>query len=279
MYLQNTIRSNVSKMLRAFSPEYYWQRKIKYIRNNLREIEMNLLPILADKKKASIDIGAAIGSYLANLCIYSKNVIGFEPIPENISKLNEMIYYLDMNAEIEPYALSNKKGFTSLKMIKNDFGRSTIEPLNNLQDDNSNKMSIEVELKKLDDYNLQNIGFIKIDVEGHELSVLEGAETTIKNNRPNLLVEIEERHKYDSINSVKNWLCKFDYSGYFIKDRNIELISEFDINTYQNHKNIGDQNDNYKRTGIYINNFFFLPVESAENTISEARKHLQTINN
>ena len=54
--------------------------------------------------------------------------------------------------------------------------------------------TIRVPLRTLDSYNLSNIGFIKIDVEGHELDVLRGAEVTLRRDQPNLLIEIENRH-------------------------------------------------------------------------------------
>lgn len=47
---------------------------------------------------------------------------------------------------------------------------------------------------RLDDIIKDDVGFIKIDVEGHELAVLKGATSLINRCRPVLLVECEERH-------------------------------------------------------------------------------------
>ena len=41
---------------------------------------------------------------------------------------------------------------------------------------------------------ISNSDLIKIDVEGHETEVIKGSERTIKNNKPILLVEIEEQY-------------------------------------------------------------------------------------
>ena len=49
-------------------------------------------------------------------------------------------------------------------------------------------------MRRLDDLALGDVGFVKIDVEGHELAVLRGAAETLQRNRPPLLVEAEERH-------------------------------------------------------------------------------------
>jgi FkbM family methyltransferase len=57
-----------------------------------------------------------------------------------------------------------------------------------------------VEVKTLDSYQFTDVGFIKIDVEGYEKFVLEGAQITIKNNRPTIQLEI-----------VGNQCRKFNY--------------------------------------------------------------------
>jgi FkbM family methyltransferase len=275
MTSQSSVKANLSNVLKTIAPEYYWQRKINYIKNNLKEVEMKLLPVLADKDQISIDVGAATGSFLVNLSYNSKHVIGFEPIPDNIRLLNQMIRYSNLHATVEPIALSNDNGIALLKMLENDFGRSTIEATNELSDNNnSKKTTTEVIIKKLDDYAYENIGFIKIDVEGHEVSVLEGAINTIINNRPRFLIEVEERHKPNALEDVNGIMNQYNYSGFFILNREIISLSEFNLNEYQNSNNIGDYTDNYQRKGIYINNFIFLPNEESDLILKEALNYL-----
>lgn len=275
MGIETLIRTNLSSTLKYLMPEYYWKRKIDYFKKHYSEIEMRLLPILSKKEKISLDIGAASGSFLVNLLETSNTVIGFEPIPENVLILNEMISYSKINAMIESVALSDKNGTAILSMIENDLGRSTIEASNILEDNTgSNKNDILVSTKKLDDYCYNNIGFIKIDVEGHELSVLQGSELTIKKNMPNFLIEIEERHKSNSINDVTKLMSDFGYDCFFIFNRELLAFSEFDISAYQNSNNIGDYTDNYKRKGIYINNFIFLPQKDNVDFFSEYKNYL-----
>lgn len=51
---------------------------------------------------------------------------------------------------------------------------------------------IYIECKKADDLNLQNIGYVKIDVEGHELQTLKGMKNILIQNKPAILIEVHE---------------------------------------------------------------------------------------
>ena len=53
---------------------------------------------------------------------------------------------------------------------------------------------LEVKCKSLDSYNFEQVDFIKIDAEGHELFVLQGAIETIKRCNPIIQAEVEEKH-------------------------------------------------------------------------------------
>jgi FkbM family methyltransferase len=51
-----------------------------------------------------------------------------------------------------------------------------------------------VPLRTLDCYSLEDLSFVKIDVEGHEVEFLRGAAHLIRRERPHLLVEVGEKH-------------------------------------------------------------------------------------
>ena len=269
------IKKFLSNQLLKVSPKIYWKRKVNYFKNNFSEVEMNLLPFLCNNQKISLDIGAAIGVYTVNMSTYSKSVIAFEPIPKNIETIQRMISATKVNASIESLALSNKSGFSTMKMIDGDSGLSTIEGANNFSTSPiKENQSLNVVTKKLDDFNYSNIGFIKLDVEGHEISVIEGAIKTLKNNHPNLLIEIEERHKKNAINEMYLLLNSIGYDCFFILNKKIKSFSTFDISQYQNIDNIGSSADNYLRKGVYINNFIFIHSNSTIKNIHELEKLL-----
>jgi hypothetical protein len=81
---------------------------------------------------------------------------------------------------------------------------------------------------------------MKIDVEGHEKNVLIGAEMIIKKNKPNLLVEIEERHTNEKIENILGFINDFGYRSFFSDGYN--LIETKKLKNYNQ-----------------INNYFFIP--------------------
>jgi len=149
-----------------------------------------------NKEKTFIDIGAHTGTYTLSLAPYCKNVISFEP--------QKMTYY----ALCGGVALSNLKNVTccnaglgsqeqqgtaKLKIISNDGGGSTI------QHNNSNVPVLneeEIHVYTMDHFKMENIGFIKMDVEDNELYVLKGARETLrKSGNPTILFECNGENK------------------------------------------------------------------------------------
>jgi hypothetical protein len=77
---------------------------------------------------------------------------------------------------------------------KQNFGEFRI-----VNDNEESLKLLKVECKIGDELQLNNIGFIKIDVEGFEYKVLQGLEKTILENKPVLFIEI---HKTDINNKL-----------------------------------------------------------------------------
>ncbi len=67
------------------------------------------------------------------------------------------------------------------------------------------------DVRRLDQFGYENVGFIKIDIEGTELDALEGAETTIRSNRPNLLIELLAGHYPRPLDQIAAICARFDY--------------------------------------------------------------------
>lgn len=136
------------------------------------------------------------------------------------------------------YALSNNDGDTNLRipnrsssLFKNNIeeiyklGCATIHQSNNF----INYKAFSVKKKKLDKIipKDKEISFIKIDVEGHEEAVIQGAEKILQNNKPVLLVEIEERHSSKNILHTIKYINSLGYKRFFVKNNVLIKIDKF----------------------------------------------------
>jgi hypothetical protein len=61
-----------------------------------------------------------------------------------------------------------------------------------------------VQLKTLDSFGIENVSFVKIDTEGHELEVLRGAVQTMSSNRPVAIIEVMDRNRAEITSYFKN---------------------------------------------------------------------------
>ena len=114
-----------------------------------------------------------------------------------------------------------------------EMGRATIHDKNEFNE----FRTFSVNVKKLDNFQFENpISFIKIDVEGHEVEVIEGAIATINRNKPILLVEIEERYSKKKVIDTIKFVNALGYKSYYFNEKeliNTATITNFD--TYNNY--------------------------------------------
>ncbi|MBL8054621.1 MAG: FkbM family methyltransferase [Nitrospira sp.] len=271
MKKMNQFIKNIStELVRFIAPGVLWQRKFQNLTRARHEIELNLLPALSDRAKTSIDIGAAAGVFSASLLPMSRDCVAFEPRPAQAADMRAMFESVGASVRVESVALSDQTGTMPLRILVEDQGRSTIEADNYLEDeDGSAREEIQVPVCRLDDYGFDGVGFIKIDVEGHELSVLKGARATIVREQPTLLVEIENRHKPNAVADVTAFLRGLGYTGFFLLENSVQPMAEFVVANHQNPANIGGWKSQWKRLGVYVNNFIFLP-RGREHILREA---------
>jgi FkbM family methyltransferase len=195
------------------------------------EREMELLDLLCDRKHPSIDVGAKIGMYTYRIRKHSSEVIAFEPIPM-FNRILRAVFE-GKRGRVEPYAVSNELGMAKMRLpYAHDgspkYGRSTIDPDNQFDPEIIARTDeIEVETRRIDDYDFTDVGFIKIDVEGHELAVLAGAAATLARHKPNLLIECNDEHQPEAVTRLGSWLNSHDYSAVFLDDRTLRPIDEY----------------------------------------------------
>jgi len=136
------------------------------------------------------DIGANTGYYgILAAAKFNATVHSFEPIPEHISCINESARINGVQDKITTYtvALGSKKDSLELSLagsgstLTKDFLGESSTP------------TLKVSVEALDSLNLPVPHFIKIDVEGYEWEVLQGAKETISRHRPICFIEIAKK--------------------------------------------------------------------------------------
>ncbi|SFQ09743.1 FkbM family methyltransferase [Tranquillimonas alkanivorans] len=189
------------------------RRALRSWRNG--EPELHLLPKLCSRDLLSVDVGANTGVYSWHLARFSAGVIAFEPQPEHAAFL---IRAFGRRVDVQQVALSDAPGEAKLRVPLGEHqdGRATIEMQNALTDDAIRE--IPVMCRRLDSYNLPPTGLVKIDVEGHELSVLRGAEAILVRDRPHLIIEAEDRHRPEALASIRKYLLDFGYRPFVYRN-------------------------------------------------------------
>jgi FkbM family methyltransferase len=178
------------------------------------EAEWLILDRLVDPARAAIDVGANDGVYAGRLSQLCHKVHAFEPIPWLAVTLARK---LRPNVEVHQMALSNREGEAELRIPIEDNCFTTIDSNNNLPPAFHVRV-VPCRIARLDDVISEPVGFIKIDVEGHELSVLQGALETIRKNRPTLIVESVRSQNPASPEAAIELLRQEGYSAFFLRD-------------------------------------------------------------
>lgn len=169
-----------------------------------------------DFNKAILDIGAFVGVY--SFMTPFNFAYCFEPNFKSYLLLNINMFHHEKKFKAYNVLLSDKEeiikfdGFNADDKYsgknKGDYGQHTGDAFNE-------SLAQEYLAHTIDEYNCENVGFIKIDVEGMEEKVLRGAINTIKNNNyPPILFECYEIGDFmteEKRNSLINFLVNLGY--------------------------------------------------------------------
>lgn len=233
------------------------QVPLKYGYNFLRgflEQELGLLRLIVRPGDRVIDVGANRGIYAYKLSQLGARVEAFEPNPTCFAVLSAWARGR-RGVTLHQIALSDRSGSATLHIpidasgVEHDASAS-IEATG-FEDARDQPVAVAT----LDSFGFDDVVFVKIDVEGHEHSVIEGACCTLESARPALLVEIEQRHNGRPVTEMFDEIRAYGYRGYFMKDGALVRIEEFDQSVHQS------GSAGRSRRGQYINNFLFLSEE------------------
>jgi len=154
--------------------------------------EINLIEWTRDNlvspDKVFLDIGAHVGTYSWICGQRALHTYSFECNPRVFCYLAANIALHGMEEKITPYsyALGNETKTIDYYIRSEDGGGNGVKALNS---EDTHHKRIPVEMRTLDSFHFENVGCIKIDVEGFEKEVLMGATETLRRWKPALLFE------------------------------------------------------------------------------------------
>ncbi|MGG5890435.1 FkbM family methyltransferase [Falsiroseomonas sp. HC035] len=213
------------------------------------EQEIRLVPVLADRSRVSLDIGANKGVWSEALRPHSSSVHAFEPNP----KIHEVLRRgIGSGVTVHDIALSDTSGSAELRVPRHRSGGYSNQgaSLSTEKIGAAEYGSVVVDARRLDDLDLGEVGFIKIDVEGFELAVVEGARETLRRHRPNMVIEIEEKHTRRPIAELLGAVCAHGYQAFALDRGVLRRTSQIDLAL--RHSTPASRRD-------YIFNWIFLP--------------------
>jgi FkbM family methyltransferase len=192
-----------------------------------------------------IDIGAFMGYHTLKLSreVAEKGVVyAFEPQKECFHQMKKMKNKLNMRScKIYSLAVGNKSKKTLMKT------RNEVDPTTNAVEANPwnhDYKQTEVEMVRLDRFcsikNIENIDFVKIDVQGSGLKVIEGMGEMMSKTEK-VYLEIHTKYMRRPKKEVKNIFRKLDRYGntFEVKKNSLQKVSRpTDIVYEKYHPNI-----------------------------------------
>ncbi|MGO8873613.1 MAG: FkbM family methyltransferase, partial [Acidimicrobiales bacterium] len=162
-------------------PAIAWQ--FRYL-----EPELGRLGELVPRDRGAVDAGVWWGPWTWWLARRVPRVDSFEPNLDLVARLESV---MPPNVTLHSVALSDRTGEADLWVPSGGTGtegRGSLEPAGRI---GSGWRQQPAFTSRLDEFELGDVGFVKIDVEGHEFPVLQGATKLLELQRPTVMVEIE----------------------------------------------------------------------------------------
>jgi len=201
----------------------------------LVEPESRYVGQMVEPDETVVDVGACWGSYSYLFSKVARRVITLEPNPALVDYLRRVA---PANVEVRNVAASDSPGHATLRVPiegRDPFALASLEARDDVPGPSEDAFRmVEVETVRLDDLGLEHVGLVKIDVEGHEEAVLEGARDLISRQHPDLLIELEERHRPGVVARVGALLADAGYEGCFYLDKRWVPFEEFSVERHQN---------------------------------------------
>lgn len=137
-----------------------------------------------------VDVGAHIGTTIAPYSRLFESTIGFEANPKTLEFLHANLRENNIQCRVEKVGLYDHNCRADILLHGSNSGCYCIQ-----ENDTGS-----IECRTLDSYDLQDVDFIKLDIEGAELAALKGAEQTLRRCKP--LIQFESNGMSEQLYGV-----------------------------------------------------------------------------
>lgn len=236
------ITNKIGRQMWVWDSDSFYTQRLRagpYQKQNLIHLRE-----LCPNPRTVLDIGMNIGMNTWEYATFAKKVVGFEPVPTTyqvaLDNINLNLKHQDptqgwwrnpdgtwasllptAQIQTENVALGPVSGTVEMHIKKND-GHNRVSndgyttPRGKAVKINTGYQRVSVPQHTLDSYNFSEVDIIKIDVEGYELQVLEGAHQTIANNRPIVQIECVETQPRAFGKTIQDLMDYFSNKNYVI---------------------------------------------------------------
>jgi FkbM family methyltransferase len=204
------------ELLTLLSPPSAYYRARIAAEARAGEPELAVLAKLMRRGGTAVDVGANQGFFAYALSELAERVVAFEPNPDYALFARVM---LRGRAEVHRLALADKPGRAAFR-VPIDHDGTVLHFAGSLKDAHSQfprYRTYEVEVRTLDSFGLTDVRFIKVDVEGSEREVLDGATATIARDRPALLLELLSGTHVDPGGYTAAICAAFGYDAFIVQ--------------------------------------------------------------
>lgn len=189
-----------------------------------KELVQRLIRLTKNRpRRVAVDIGANSGQYSLILSRYFERVYSFEPVRKFYEKLQANVQLNGItNIITHNFALGAREDEIKMAILENhglaqtaswDRGKYDFKDPFHWEPASARQVRLDDILQPAD-----KIDFIKIDTDGSEAEILEGAVNTLKNSRPLLQIELIDYAKYwlgeKSLNDIARFLKNLGYELY-----------------------------------------------------------------
>ena len=189
------------------------------------EPELRWLDRLCPAGCTAVDVGAWYGPWTQRLAARASRVVTVEPMPHLASLLRRT---MPSHVSVVAAAASDRCGSATLWTSADGRG---VRGISSLVRRCGHAVGVSVPLVTVDGLSVGDVGFVKVDVDGHEVAALEGMRSTVLRDRPAVVVEVEAR--IQPVSDIVDLLGEWGYVGWVLPGRSWVSLSSFDLVGHQ----------------------------------------------